>query len=113
MDFYTGLLSGTVIAVIFLLAIMGYLMYTFKGKQTYPPSIANCPDFYSLDISGNCKASSALDVSGSCLSQNFSIDPYIATGTNFLSGNCQKKLWAQKCHVGWDGITNDGDLCFN
>ena len=113
MDFYTGLLLGTVITVILTLALVGYCMYLAKGKSQYPPSIADCPDNYIMDTSGNCNApSSLLNSDSDCLLQNFSNAPYLEGGTNFDSGNCKKKLWADKCNVNWDGITNNGDICF-
>jgi hypothetical protein len=115
MDFYTGLLLGTVVTVIFILAIVGYCMYLAKGSQQYPPSIANCPDNYIIDISGNCIAPSSLTFpsdSENCAFHNFSNSPYIASGTNFDSGNCKKKIWAERCDVTWDGITNNGEICF-
>jgi hypothetical protein len=113
MDFYTGLLLGTVGAVIVILIIVGYCMYLAKGNQVYPPSIANCPDIYTIDTSGNCIAPSSLTFSDSkCAFYNFSNSPYIASGTNFDSGICKKKLWAEGCDVKWDGITNNADICF-
>ena len=116
MDFYTGLLLGTVIAVIIVLCIVGYCMYLAKGNEQYPPSIANCPDNYTLDVCGNCVSPSTMTFSSNatpdCSFNNFSKVPYIATGINFDSGNCKKKIWAQKCGVTWDGLTNNGDICF-
>jgi len=97
MDFYTNLLLGTVGSVIVVLIIMGYFMSLAKGKQDYPPSIANCPDNYTIDLSGNCTAPSTMTflpgADKDCSYNNFSNKPFIATGTGFESGNCKKKLW--------------------
>jgi hypothetical protein len=113
MDFYTSLFLGTVICVIILLVIVGYCMYLSKGNETYPPSIANCPDYYTVDDVSGCIASSGINVTPDCSFNNFLDPKFLPSGTNFDSGNCQKKLWAEKCNVTWDGITNDSNICYN
>ena len=116
MDFYTSLFAGTLAFLIVTLVVVGYYMSLAKEKQTYPPSVADCPDYYSLDVSGNCVigknifASQPLDVS--CNKQNFSQAKYKVQGTDYKSGLCAKKLWANKCNVSWDGVSNNDLLCY-
>jgi hypothetical protein len=116
MNFYTKLLIGTLVFLILTLAVVGYFMAISRGKQVYPPSIADCPDHYNLTDGGACVASSFLSVSDepdvSCNYQDFNQKQYTFGGTNFSSGLCAKKLWANDCNVKWDGITNNDTLCY-
>jgi hypothetical protein len=112
MNFYTHLIVGTVIFLIVTLAIVLYCM-TLSKNQTYPPSIADCPDYYSLDTSGLCKIGSNIKASKtSCNTEDFKNDKYKKEGTDFSSGLCAKKMWANGCEVSWDGITNNDDICY-
>jgi hypothetical protein len=46
-----------------------------KKKQTYPPSIADCPDYYSLDATGSCKIGTNIEASQTtCNVENFKQD---------------------------------------
>jgi len=114
MDFYTSLFTATIIFLIITLIFVGYFMSLTKKNQTYPPSIANCPDFYSLDSNGSCRIGSSIKVVNSlCNSEDFNQDKYKVEGMNFTSGLCAKKIWANKCTVKWDGITNDDNICYS
>jgi hypothetical protein len=116
MNFYTSLLVGTLVFLIITLIIVGYCMTLSGEKQIYPPSIADCPDYYTLDSNNTCYAGSSLKVYDtpdiSCNMQNFTTPKYSVSGTNFSSGLCAKKLWANDCEVKWDGITNNDTLCY-
>ena len=113
MDFYTSLFVGTFIFLIIILCIVGYYMSISKKKQTYPPSIADCPDYYSLDAAGSCKIGASITASQTtCNVEDFKNAKYKKEGTDFTSGLCAKKMWANKCEVSWDGITNNDDLCY-
>ena len=48
MNFYTKLLIGTLVFLILTLALVGYFMSISGKNQVYPPSIADCPDHYTL-----------------------------------------------------------------
>jgi hypothetical protein len=117
MDFYTSLFAGTIAFLIITLIVVGYYMSLAKKKQTYPPSIADCPDYYSLDVSGICVIGKNIFTSNpsdvSCNNQDFSQTKYKVEGTDYNSGLCAKKLWANKCDVKWDGISNNDLLCYS
>ena len=118
MDFYTSLFAGTLAFLIITLIVVGYYMSLAKKKQTYPPSTADCPDYYSLDptdssfcvIGKNIFASEPSDVS--CNKQDFTQKKYTVEGTDFTSGLCAKKMWANKCKVSWDGVSNNDLICY-
>ena len=114
MDFYTSLFAGTIVFLIIILAIMGYFMAQSRSKEVYPPTVADCPDYYSLDAGGTCKIGKGISVSDpSCNSQNFTESIYTVTGTGSASGLCAKKMWTSKCGVTWDGISNNDRLCYS
>jgi len=115
MNFYTSLIVGTIAFLIFMLIIVGYCMSLSKTNQIYPTAIASCPDYYSLDPFDNsfCIIGSNISVTDvSCKRHNFTKDEYMQHGTDYESGNCKKKLWANNCNVQWDGITNNDSLCY-
>jgi hypothetical protein len=116
MDFYTSLFAGTLAFLIITLIIVGYYMSMAKEKQTYPPSVADCPDYYTLDATGVCLIGKnifeSLPTDLSCNKQDFNDKKYKVEGTDFNSGLCAKKLWANKCNVKWDGISNNDLLCY-
>ena len=116
MDFYTNLFAGTLVFLIITLIVVGYYMSIAKKNQTYPPSIADCPDYYTLDVStcvigDNLFASFITD--NSCRTHNFSDAKYKVDGYGFESGLCAKKLWANKCKVPWDGVSNNDLICYS
>ena len=114
MNFYTHLFIGTIIFLILTLIVVGYCM-TLSKNQEYPPAVADCPDYYSLDpvdISF-CIIGSNISVSDeTCKRQNFTQGKYIVPGTDFESGLCAKKLWANNCDIKWDGISNNDSICY-
>jgi len=118
MDFYTSLFAGTLAFLIITLIIVGYYMSMAKEKQTYPPSVADCPDYYSLDPTDKnyCvigkSVFSSLRSDLSCNRPNFNEAKYKVEGTDYNSGLCAKKLWANKCNVSWDGVSNNDLICY-
>ena len=114
MDFYTTLFISTLVFLIITLGFVGYFMSLSRKNETYPPSTSDCPDYYSLDSKGICNIGKNITVNDpSCNSVDFSQPKYNVTGTNFTSGLCAKKLWANKCGIKWDGISNNTNLCYS
>jgi len=56
MIYYRNLLISTILSVLILLAIVGYIMYQNKNKGTYPPVLSDCPDYFSLNSDGKCQS---------------------------------------------------------
>ena len=125
--FYIVVLSIAVIILILLLAYFGILMAGAKNKQVYPPSYNTCPDYWSVDASGNCiqGTSNAGANSGSGIGINFTdgVTKSQTPGGNGLNGfnpndpgwnsyqgvgnqRCGWHKWAVYNHVNWDGVTN-------
>jgi hypothetical protein len=112
MNFYTHLFIGTIIFLILTLIIVGYCMSLSRKNEVYPPAVADCPDYYSLDASGHCNVGTKLNNNIMCNNEDFTQSKYTKTGTDFDSGLCKKKLWANNCDIKWDGITNNDTLCY-
>lgn len=97
-----------IVATIFLIGLLGFIAYTLHEKQTnvvYPPVIGSCPDYW-VDDKGVCKNAKNLGICSQNKEMNFN-----STFWQGKQGLCRKKKWANKCHVTWDGITNNTDTC--
>jgi hypothetical protein len=92
-----------IVMILFLVAIlttMGVVLSKAKHNYVYAPDTGDCPDFFEVTDTnkklscnnkknlGNCKSKSKFD------SGDF--------GNTLL----EKKTWANKCGIVWDGITN-------
>ena len=101
-----------IIILIITLCSIGISLYRTKYHSTYPPVIANCPDYW--DASGNvnvpgsflCVNSMNLGASSCPTTMDFTSSSW--QGNNSL---CQKYKWAQSCNLTWDGITDNADIC--
>ena len=90
------------------LSVIGFMIYNSKSSMKYPPEVAECPDYWMIDGSGNNATCVNVKDLGTCpaqtgqkhLSVNFNNSPF--TGSNEL---CSKYTWAKNCRVSWDGIT--------
>ena len=101
-------LYSAIIILIISLVIIGIVLSRAKSSQIWPPTVPDCPDYWTIDGSGNnAKCVNVQDL-GTCrasgenkqYSINFNEAPYV--GSN---GTCAKYTWANKCEVSWDGIT--------
>jgi hypothetical protein len=106
--FQKFVLFTAIIILIIALVFIGIALSTATSSITWPPMIPECPDYWTIDGSGN--AANCINVKdlGTCpphgnekhLKMNFNIPAF--TGSNEL---CAKYNWANKCGVTWDGIT--------
>jgi hypothetical protein len=125
--FYIIVLGVAVVILIIILAIIGIGMRNNKGSGEWPPVEATCPDYWTLDASGNCMipkngsrnvGSIYSDTTGDTLSPSFTAttkgyssstqttmtpsinfnDPYYIT--------CNKQKWAKTNGIYWDGYSN-------
>jgi hypothetical protein len=102
--FQKTVLYSAIVILLIALIVIGIILSTTKSKQ-WPPMTPQCPDYWSIDASGQCVNTKDL---GTCspasgqdhLTMNFTIPAYSGS-----SGLCAKYKWANKCGVSWDGIT--------
>jgi hypothetical protein len=102
------MLTATIILLLALI-IIGLGLRHQKKNATYPPVIANCPDYW-LDQSGNngsaCKNVQSLGNANCAKVMDFSTTPWSGQ-----KGMCSKYQWAKSCNITWDGISNNAELC--
>tara|TARA_B110000114_G_scaffold177381_1_gene209116 strand:- start:2346 stop:2684 length:339 start_codon:yes stop_codon:yes gene_type:complete len=101
------------ILLILALSLIGVALSNLNSKVKYPPLISDCPDYWTVDKSvdsdGNqdfkCINTKELGINNNgCNEYDNSLSIYKGTG-----GLCQKKMWADKCNITWDGVTNNPD----
>lgn len=105
--FQSAVLTVFSILLIIVLLIIGVSLYTAKYSSAYPPVLANCPDYWLDNSSGN--ASECINVKSlgnSACQRKMDFSSY-STGN---AGLCSKKKWANSCNVTWDGISNNDTL---
>jgi len=106
-SFQTIVLIVAVCLLALLLLIIGVAL-SYSKDQSWPPLTPSCPDYWTIDGSGNNTTCTNVKDLGTCpansgqehLVMNFNQAQY--TGAN---GLCQKYQWANNCNVSWDGIT--------
>lgn len=106
--FQKFVLYGAIAVLIVALVFVGVALTYANDKQQWPPVTPQCPDYWTIDGSGNDAKCVNTKNLGTCpaptgekhLTMNFQVAPFV--GTNEL---CAKYAWAKKCDVSWDGIT--------
>lgn len=101
--FQKTVLFAAVIILIVALVFIGVALSSSVNNVTWPPMVADCPDYWTIDGSGNNAVCVNVKDLGTCPTQktmNFNTSAF--TGSNEL---CNKYTWASNCNVSWDGIT--------
>ena len=112
-SFYTIIFTVTVVIAIIVLIFMAIAMFLGRETATWPPDVAECPDYWVVNPDGSCKVVPSVGNTGSAGCTTF--DPaQVSTYADVLSNpslnanspRCKRKAWAQKCGVYWDGISD-------
>lgn len=102
------------IASIMFIIVLGFfiILYWFNPPipGLYPPNMATCPDYWIMDLSGNCKVPNVTNRGNIDININKpgynnkynSIDFKIPYWVN----PCDKKKWANMYGIEWEGISN-------
>ena len=119
MNFQSIVMMVAIIILIITLSMIGVALSNLNSEVKYPPVIGDCPDYWSIetrpiDISDPngetglfCKNDKPVDINNStteCNELNSSNSLYKGIG-----GLCEKRKWADRCDVTWDGVTNNPD----
>ena len=107
-SFQDTVLSVALFCLIITLLIIGIALYRNRASLAFPPVVADCPDYWIADGSGNNATCINLKDLGTCsatgenkhLTMNFNEAPFVGEDET-----CAKYTWAKKCGVSWDGIT--------
>jgi hypothetical protein len=103
--FQSAVLSVSVILLILCLIAIGISLYTAKFSEAYPPVLANCPDYWLDNSSGD--ASECVNEKGLGNAACQQTMDFSGMGFSGQPGMCKKKAWAKSCDITWDGITNN------
>ena len=106
--FQKFILFGAIILLIITLVFIGISLSKTNVDQQWPPIIPECPDYWTIDGSGNNTLCINTKNLGTCpptsgqkfLTMNFNTAPFIGANSK-----CAKYNWAKKCGISWDGIT--------
>jgi hypothetical protein len=108
MDGFQKFILFTAIIILIIALIFIGMALASASNTNWPPMTPECPDYWTMDGSGNNARCVNLKDLGTCkphsgnkhLTMNFNTSAF--TGSN---GMCAKYTWAKKCGVSWDGIT--------
>ena len=106
--FQKTVLFIAIVILIVALIFIGLALRNSISNQTWPPMVPSCPDYWTIDGSGNNTTCINVQNLGTCpapsgekfLKMNFNNPPF-----NGSNGLCSKYAWATKCGLSWDGIT--------
>jgi uncharacterized membrane protein YraQ (UPF0718 family) len=102
MSFQRKLIVISLIFLVVLLLLMGYVLYYLKKTSPWPPEISKCPDYWKQTGDGICQNTLNLG-NGKCENtMDFSSSDW-----NGANGLKKKSEWAKNCGVIWDGISGD------
>jgi hypothetical protein len=114
MNFYKTVCIVALVILIISLAFIGSALASSSKNTAFPPNISKCPDNSEIDYEYgefvSCKTQSQ-NSDSSCQVNSFSDASYNMPGIGSTSGACEKKRWAKKCGVDWDGLTNNNIIC--
>jgi len=100
-------LFSAIIVLIIALIIIGITL-SYGQKQQWPPVITSCPDYWTLDGSGNNTTCINVKDLGTCSATGNDKHLVMDFNTSVFTGSqgtCNKYKWANNCGVSWDGIT--------
>jgi hypothetical protein len=107
--FQNIVMTVAIIMLIICLIFIGMALYNQKYTTSFPPVVADCPDYWldkSDGDSSNCKNVKNLGKDTCSKTMDFSTSNW--TGDN---GSCNRSRWASACDLTWDGITNNSSVC--
>ena len=95
-------LIAAIVILIIALIIIGISLSQQTAQQQWPPLVAACPDYWTIDGSGNNSTCTNVKNLGTCSAKTMNFNTANFTGS---TGSCNKYTWANACNVTWDGIT--------
>lgn len=113
-SFQINVLIFAVILLVGSLAMIAFMLKKNIMSQTWPPTVGECPDYWSL--SGTvCTAPSSGNVGDKKVTtidtKSFTFTDLTGSTGEKSTGNCGFQKWANAHAIMWDGITNANNLC--
>ena len=109
-SFYLIVVAIAVFILILCLTGVGILMGYQNANLTFPPTASNCPDGWT-SIGTTCTAPEKADgsmysIPGLTASQGWDQKQPNKINMSKWTDKCDKKKWANKHSINWDGISN-------
>jgi hypothetical protein len=101
-------LYSAIIILIISLIFVGIALSLAKSKENWPPLVPDCPDYWTIDGSGNntkCINVQNLGICPAPSGQKYLVMDFNSPVFSGSNSSCAKYTWANKCNVAWDGIT--------
>ena len=101
--------------LIFFIIVLGFFIMLYllnpPTPGLYPPNMSSCPDYWKLDISGNCIIPGNVNLGNNPSNLKNTIGynsnkNTIDFKTPYWANPCDKKHWANMNNVQWEGISN-------
>jgi len=123
-SFYSIVVIIAIIILIVVLTVVGLTLKNKKNTNPFPEYQNTCPDFWSLDGSGNkclpkgmnvppiskknasLPAHDGVDMTSDSNNKKTGIKSIDLSEDNWVS-ICDKSSWAKKYGILWDGVTNN------
>jgi hypothetical protein len=110
-----------IIILIITLCILGYYLRKEKLEGNYPPVIPECPDYWRQEVLEKINNDNEKETRYIC-TNNKSLGKNSDNSIDFndkkwngkykgARGLCEKKKWANKHELSWDGLSNNDDVC--
>lgn len=99
--FQKTILFAAIIVLILCMVFIGYSLQNIQ-KENWPPNIPVCPDYWTVDGSGNNYKCLNTNNLGTCGLKEMNFNTPTFTGSREM---CNKYTWAKNCGLAWDGIT--------
>lgn len=104
-----GSVQKKIVGAMFLILVICLSLMTFatsRKTEKFPPTINQCPDFFTFDGT-KCNSPDSLYSTSYYIDITSADSQYISTKAD---STCKKKSWAKSNSVTWDGITNDDSI---
>jgi hypothetical protein len=105
--FQKFILFAAIIILIVALVFIGITL-SYSSDTTWPPMTPECPDYWTIDGSGNNQRCVNVKDLGTCPPKNGETHLTMDFNTPAFTGSnemCAKYTWANNCNISWDGIT--------
>ena len=107
--FYIAVLAIATGILILILTSVGVLLRKSNTEAPWPPTAGRCPDGWTETELNKCTVPESLKNSG-LVSDNSITVTTASDGKSYINFDgknaCDKKTWAKKWDVKWDGVTN-------
>lgn len=100
--FQKFVLFSAILILIITLVLIGLALRNTKKTQQWPPMVPECPDYWTMDVSGSSTYCLNKMNLGNCRITRKDFNDATFKGEQ---GLCNKYKWATGCGISWDGIT--------